>query len=165
MVVLPTSEEEAKVDQNPRVHERRLNMRLMSYWRDLRGEGLYAPAVRFDPEVLADVWTHCFMVVPADKPEKARLDHIGTVLAADSGVAGEALAACDVPANTLLGNALRLVAEVMTIRYPIVDSGEFTDDRGRHCLYRCILLPLSGAGESISLLVGGASGRFARPEV
>lgn len=148
------------MDPHPRVNERRLNMRLMSYWQELRGEGRFAPAVRFDPEAVAEVWTHCFTMVPADKPEEAKLNHIGAAIAADSGLATEALAASDVPSNTLLGNALRLTAEVMKVRLPIVDSGDFTDCRGRRCLYRCILMPLSDTSGTISLLIGGARGRW-----
>jgi hypothetical protein len=131
-------------------------MRLMSYWQDLRGAGSYAPIELFDPAAVADLWPHCFAMVPADGPDKAAFSHIGEMIAADSGLPTEGLLASDVPADTLLGNALRLTAEVFRVKYPIVDSGEFTDRQGRPSLYRSILLPLSDDLGTVKLLVGGA---------
>lgn len=159
MAILPASER-SMGDPHPQVSERRLNMRLMSYWQDLRGEESFAPAVRFDPEAVAELWPHCFTMVPADKPEDATLDHIGAAIAAASDLPAQALPASDVPTDTLLGAVLGLMAEVMKVRYPIVDSGDLTDRRGRHCLYRCILLPLTDTSGTISLLIGGARARW-----
>jgi hypothetical protein len=144
------------VDHHPRVSERRLNMRLMSYWQDLRGTGPHAPIERFDPEAVADLWPHCFTIVPAASPDQATFGHIGDLIAADSGLTTTGLVASDIPADTLLGNALRLVAEVLKVKYPIVDGGEFRDQLGRPSLYRSILLPLSDDQGTVGLLVGGA---------
>jgi len=150
----------AVVDRDRQNCERRLNMRLMSYWLELRGKGPRALAENFDPKSIAELWPHCFTVKHADEPDRASLDHLGEAIAMESGLAPRAMAASKVPADTLLGQALRLMDEVMRIKYPIVDSAEFTDFQGRRCLYRSILLPLSNDRGEISLLIGGARGRY-----
>jgi hypothetical protein len=139
-------------------------MRLMSYWQDLRGARSHAPIELFDPAVVADLWPHCFAMVPADSPDKATFSHIGEMIATDPGLPTEGLLASDIPADTLLGSALRLTAEVLRVKYPIVDSGEFTDRQGRPNLYRSILLPLSDDQGTVKLLVGGARCRVLSSE-
>ena len=151
-------------DRKHQVGERRLNMRLMSYWLELRGKGSEALAERFDPKALQELWPHCFTIIDPDRPERAKLDRIGEAIAMESGLAPRAMAASKVPTDTLLGHALRLADEVMRIKYPIVDSGEFTDFHGRKCLYRSILLPLSNDRGEISLVVGGARSKALEPK-
>ncbi len=131
-------------------------MRLMSYWQDLRGTGSHAPIERFDPEAVADLWPHCFTIVPAASPDQATFGHIGEMIAAGSGLTTAGLVVSDIPTGTLLGKALRLVAEVLKVKCPIVDSGEFRDHLGQPSRYRSILLPLSDDQGTVSLLVGGA---------
>jgi hypothetical protein len=143
-------------DHHTRVSERRLNMRLMAYWQDLRGTGSHALIERFDPEAVVDLWPHCFTIVPAPNPNKATFVHVGDMIAADSGLTTVGLLVSDIPADTLLGRALHLVAEVLKVKYPIVDSGEFTDHLHRPSLYRSILLPLTDGRGTVGLLVGGA---------
>lgn len=48
------------------------------------------------------------------------------------------------------------MAEVLKVRHPIVDGGEFRNHLGRLSLYRSIQVPLSDDRGSIGLLVGGA---------
>ena len=151
-------------DHHPRVSERRLNMRLMAYWQDLRGTGPHAPIERFDSEAVVDLWPHCFTIVPAPDPDKATFVHVGDMIAADSGLTTVGLVVSDIPADTLLAKALHLVAEVLKVKYPIVDSGEFTDHLGRPSLYRSILLPLTDGRGSVGLLVGGARCKVLRAE-
>ncbi len=148
------------MDRDRRASERRLNMRLMSHWLDLRGKGSGARAERFDPKALAEFWPHCFTIVHAERPDQARLDHLGEAIAMESGLAPRVMAVSKVPSDTLLGHVLRLMDEVTKVKYPIVDSGEFTDFQGRRCLYRGILLPLCDDRGEISLVVGGARGRI-----
>jgi hypothetical protein len=152
------------VDSLGDVNERRLNMRLMAYWQALRGEESHARVDHFDPDAVAGLWPHCFTIVPAANPNPATFVHVGDAIAADSGLPAGGLVVEDVPANTLLGKALHSMAEVLKVKYPIVDSGEFTDHLGRPSLYRSILLPLSDGCGAIALLVGGARCRVMSEE-
>lgn len=160
---VPAASQRTIADRPRQISERRLNMRLMSYWLDLRSNGPEALAERFDPDAVAELWPHCFTVIPADTPDDMKFDHIGATIAAGSGLTAQAMATSEVPSETLLGHALRLTAEVIKVNYPIVDSGEFTDPQGRRCLYRSILLPLHNDRGEISLLVGGARSRVLPP--
>jgi hypothetical protein len=152
------------VDSHADVNERRLNMRLMAYWQGLRGKESHARIDHFDPDAVADLWPHCFTIVPAANPDPATFVHVGDAIAANSGLPAAGFVVEDIPADTLLGKALHSMAEVLTVKYPIVDGGEFTDHLGRPSLYRSILLPLSDDRGAITLLVGGARCRVMSEE-
>lgn len=138
------------------LNERRINMRLMGYWQTLRGSGTHVPVEQFDPAAISDLWTHCFVIEPADNAKEASFRHIGDKIASDSKVDTDARKMSDVPDNTLLGLATRLTSEVLRINYPVVDSGEFEDSDGRRRLYRSILVPFSDKAGAVALLVGAA---------
>ena len=147
---------EAKVATPSPLNERRINMRLMGYWQALRGSSSQAPVERFDPAAISDLWTHCFVIEPADDTKDASFRHIGEKIASESRVDTGAHKVSEVPDGTLLGLAIRLTSEVQRINYPVVDSGEFQDSEGRRRLYRSILVPFCDKAGVIALLVGAA---------
>ncbi len=147
---------EAQGDPPSPLKERRINMRLMGYWQTLRGSDTHVPVERFDPAAISDLWAHCFVIEPAVEAGEASFRHIGEKIASDSKVAADARKVSDVPGNTPLGLATGLTSEVLRIKYPVVDSGEFQDSEGRRRLYRSILVPFSDKAGAITLLVGAA---------
>ncbi len=46
----------------PQGMERRLVLRLLGYWRDLRGDEGYPTFADVDPAAIADIWPHCFVL-------------------------------------------------------------------------------------------------------
>lgn len=72
----------------------------MAYWQGLRDTGSHAPIERFDPEAVADLWPHCFTIVPAPNPDQATFVHVGDMIAADSGLTTVGLVVSDIPADT-----------------------------------------------------------------
>ncbi len=150
-----TAEEVNVIPCSP-LNERRINMRLMGYWQNLRGSDAHVPVERFDPSAISDLWSYCFVIEPADDAGESSFRHIGDRIAAESMVDTETRKVSDIPGNTPLGIASSLASEVLRINYPIVDSGEFQDNEGRRRLYRSILVPFSDSAGAVTLLVGGA---------
>ena len=138
------------------VRERRLNMHLMAYWQELRGERDYVSPQDFDPAPLGDIWSDCFMVNAVERRSEMIFQHLGQKIALVSKVPADLWNASEVPEKTLLSTVLDTVPEVLVGRQPIVSGGEFEDFLGRRCLYRGILLPLGDDRQSLQCLVGGA---------
>lgn len=138
-------------------------MRLMAYWQTLRGKGHHAPVDHFDPEAIKDFWAYCFVITPAADMGDARFSHIGEKLAAESGIEAGPMTLSEVPADTTLEKATKVVSEVLRVNYPVVDGGEFSDAQGRRRLYRSIIAPLTDSSGAITLLVGAARSTVSTP--
>ena len=138
------------------VQERRLNMRLMGYWQELRAGASCPAASAFDPTDIGDVWGHCFSLEPGAAPQNWHFQHIGPALAKESGLKGDYKSNRDIPPGSLLHHMLQRLSGFDDGLQPIVNSGSFTTSEGRDCLYRAILLPFVSAPNVIDLVVGGA---------
>jgi hypothetical protein len=147
---------EAAVSEFPPVNERRLNMHLMAYWQALRGAAQHVTPDQFDPTPLGELWAHCFVVDANPGPTRMTFRHLGGKIAANSKASTDLATASEVPPKTLLALSLRGVPDVLQEKQPIVSSGEFTDFRDRHCLYRGILLPLGTSQDALRFVAGGA---------
>lgn len=157
--------EPIKIPPEPKevaLQERRLGMRLMALWQDLRMGRPCPLAERFDYTAIADLWPDCFMLKPAAQWTKSPFVHIGHRIAAEAGLTDTDIALSEVPGSTLLSNALQVAGDVLRVRHPLLESGNFIDKNGEKCLYRSILLPLEGSGGNIEALVGGARHKIAQ---
>ena len=110
-------------------------------------------------ETLPDIWPNCFVLRNSGEGGGARFEFIGKSLAGPSPIEFENKAICELPIDTLLRKATNYADEVLTKRVPISRSGDFVNAEGKTCLYRSILLPLSGDQESIDYLLGAANYR------
>ena len=135
--------------------ERRLSMRLMAYWQDLRDGRPCAPAARFRPEKIKDLWDECFILPASADLAQVGFVHLGSKLAAYSGLTAGHPLVSDVPAGSVLARTLELVPDLLETGRPAMDSGETTDQEGRPCLYRTILLPLGDENNAVKLILGG----------
>lgn len=135
--------------------ERRLSMRLMAYWQDLRDGLPCAQVSRFRPDAVKDLWDDCFLLPPGPDMTKVGFIHLGSKLAQDSGLTMSHPLVSDVPPDSVLGRTLELVPELLSSSRPAMESGETTDQNGRTCRYRTILLPLGDDSGAIKLILGG----------
>ncbi len=148
--------EKRDLEQRAALRERRLNMRLMAFWWDRRGDRRFPSLEDFDPEALADIWPHCFSLVAHDPPQKSVFRFIGDAVAETlSGVEGK-ITIDGLTKDSLLDHATRNIDEVLEQRVPAVTSGEYFDPAGNAIVYRSILLPFSSDQETIDSVVGGA---------
>ncbi|MCH8998385.1 MAG: PAS domain-containing protein [Proteobacteria bacterium] len=141
--------------------EHRLTMLLMGHWQELR-DGRRAPLVRaFKTAVPLDLLADCFILLPAETPDRRRLHDIGERIARVSGIAVTSLMLSEVPGETLIGVASKWLVRTLELGAPVVDEGEFEDRHGARILYRATLLPLANQQDEIIQVLGGARGKAA----
>lgn len=140
----------------PAIQERRINMRLMAYWQELRNDRGRALSSAFDPDEISDVWPNCFCLDPNADRSESEFRHIGEGIAADSGVPENCRRIKDVPRKTLMGQMLRHVPALLEGKTPVVESGRFTDKDKQKYLFRGILLPFTNGRGQIDMIIGGA---------
>ncbi len=138
--------------------ERRLGMRLLRYWHEIRGERPYALENDIDPELLGADWDYCFLLQARDIANVAdyNFTYLGQkILTAyfDEGI--------DAHNPFMVGpNAFRLsqhFARVLETKAPVMDEGAFETLKGRPVLFRQVLLPLGDARHGIDAIFGGMS--------
>ena len=140
-----------------RPEERRLVLRLMAYWDDLRDEREFPAYSEVDPGVLGDDWPHCYTLKAGSPPIGSTFMHVGAIFRTglpEQGV--ETLADC--PHGTLLHAATHYIDRVLHKKVP-VSLGGHANMGPESVLYRSILLPLSTDGHTIDYMLGGANFR------
>jgi hypothetical protein len=141
-----------------RPEERRLVLRLLAYWDDLRGDRDHPRADDVDAEMIGDDWAHCFLLrLAGDGPAGSRLLHVGNALLGDLPD-GAPDTLVQVPETALLHHAAGFVDQTLAKAVPVSLGGEAVLSGGR-TLFRSILLPLSDDGTTIDHLLGAANGR------
>jgi hypothetical protein len=141
-----------------RPEERRLVLRLLAYWDDLRGARDYPRVDDLDVEAIGDDWAQCFLLrLDGLAPADARLLHVGDSLL-DALPDGVPARLGDVPAEALLHHAAGFVDRTLAKRVPVSLGGEAALAQGT-ILFRSILLPLSNDGTTIDHLLGAANDR------
>lgn len=140
-----------------RPEERRLVLRLMAYWDDIRADDEYPAYTKINSEDLGDDWPHCFTLSVGSPPIASRFEHLGEIYRPGLPERGvETLADC--PHGTLLHAATHYIDRVLHKRVP-VSLGGHAHLGPDSVLYRSILLPLSTDGHTIDYLLGGCNFR------
>ena len=140
-----------------RPEERRLVLRLMAYWDDLRDTRDFPSFAEIDPATIGDDWTHCFTLAVAQPVSGSAFHHLGEIYRPGLPDAGVATLA-DCPQDTLLHAATHYIDRVLQKKVPVSMGGQ-THLGADAVLYRSILLPLSNDGYTIDYLLGGANFR------
>lgn len=141
-----------------RPQERRLVLRLMAYWDDLRGERQYPSAVDIDPAEVGEDWQHCLLIELAEPVEHSIFRHVGDALRPDAEGLPENLELRHCPPGTLLRHATHYLSRMLSKGVPMSIGGDWELESG-HFLYRSILLPLSNDDARVDHVLGGANGR------
>jgi hypothetical protein len=141
-----------------RPEERRLVLRLMAYWDDLRDERDFPTFDEIDPRVIGDDWTHCATLAVREPSSESQFMHLGEIYRPGLPDAGVTRLA-DCPHGTLLQASTNYIDRVLQKKVP-VSLGGHAHLGGDSVLYRSILLPLSRDGETIDHVLGGANFRI-----
>ena len=140
-----------------RPEERRLVLRLMAYWDDLRDDRDFPSYKEIDPAAIGDDWPHCYTVAVQNPPIASQFVHLGAIYHPDLPESGvETLADC--AQGTLLYAATHYIDRVLQKKVPVSLGGHAHLGRDS-VLYRSILLPLSNDDGTIDYLLGGANFR------
>lgn len=134
-------------------------MRLLGYWRDLRGDRDWPATGDVSQAGLADMWDYSFLIdLNGTAP---RFVHFGPWQAEFYGADMSGRGLAELIGDTLAERSTRYLPEVLQRRIPITYGGEVTEPGGRRILYRSILMPLSDDGETLSGILGGSNCKIA----
>lgn len=137
--------------------ERRLVMRMLARWTDIKGDRALPALSDFDPQAIGEDWRCCAVVAIGADRGSSRLSHVGADLALEGDPAnGKEIR--EIPANTLLGAAAANLDWVLDRKVPLSLGGEMITPNGPF-LYRYILLPLSADGARPDHVLIVANGR------
>lgn len=135
--------------------ERRLVLRLLSYWRDLCGERDWPSAADVVPPTLEDMQDFAFVIyLNGGRPT---FSHFGAWHSEFYGVDMTGRAIDELTRDTLAERSIRYLPEVLKRKIPVTYGGDVTEPGGRKLLYRSILLPLSDDGAEVTGVLGGAN--------
>ena len=135
--------------------QRRLAGKLLSYWEEKRGARQQPSLQDIDPEEIADLWPHCFILDVANFQDFPYFHYLGPRLARYSGIF---LSGRYDWSRTLLKKSVCHYREALERRAPVLLEEELTQYDNTKLLFRSILLPLSDDGDSINYLLGAANG-------
>lgn len=136
--------------------ERRITLRLLSYWEKKRGARKMCAESDIDPADIADLWEYCFIAQVRDlKKSGYNFSYLGRAIADmyDDGMSGG-----DRRFPTV-GILAKGHEDVVEKGEPVVWEGELTNPQGDMFKFRQVLLPL-GEGASVKAVFGGM--RFLR---
>jgi hypothetical protein len=137
-------------------NERRLSLRLLRYWHELRATRPMPEESDIDPEMLGADWDFCFLLQARDVANIA--DYNFTYLGAKI-MRAYFDRSIDEHNQFMVGpNAYRLsshFSRVLETSAPVLDEGQFETLQGRIVLYRQVLLPIGRAGLGVESIFGG----------
>lgn len=135
--------------------ERRITLRLLAYWEQLRGERDFPHEREIEPEALADLWDHCFLIRTRDLSNTFdyNFTYLGSAIrnAYLSGMLDDAFTGLISPNASQLSCSF---GKVLETRSPIMEDGEFRNLRGQVVKFRQALLPFGEVGD-ITAIFGG----------
>ncbi|MEQ1790516.1 MAG: PAS domain-containing protein [Rickettsiales bacterium] len=136
------------------VLERRITLRLISYWEKMRKQNAMPAEADIDPDDLQDLWGYCFLihVKDLDKPDYNYI-YLGQEI--QHAYQGE-LAGCDAGAiaSPNAGKLADSYTKVIETCLPLLDEGEFVNLHNDVVKYRQCLLPLGKDGK-VDAIFGG----------
>jgi hypothetical protein len=134
--------------------ERRITLRLLSYWERLR-KGRDMPALSdVRPEDIGDLWQNCFLIhINNFKKNDYRYTYIGDrIVEAYRGELSKDDGGMLVSPDVL--KLAKPLAEVIATRRPVIVEGEMQTALGQPVRYRQCFLPL-GSGSRVEGVLGG----------
>ncbi len=143
----------------PKGMERRLTLRLLNYWQEIKGVRTFPSRLDVNAQAIADIWPNCYLLKIEKDGEEPIFDYLGQDLAKFSGVFVSGNTVSETHHNTLLDQAIRYFSEALATRAPVIGDDEFVRFDGTRIIYRSIILPLSEDQEHITHLLGAANGK------
>ncbi len=134
--------------------ERRMHVRAYNYWAGLLRGREFPSVIDLEPENLDDFGPHSVLLDFTKDRENPRLRFIGTKLREECGLTVTDVELDEVPKRSLISRLTDHFFEIIANRAPIGFEAEFVSQRGNNTMYRGILMPLSGDGNSIDFIYG-----------
>lgn len=139
--------------------ERRLVLRLLGYWREIRGDDDYPTFSDVDPAAIPDIWPHCFVLEASKAGDDPIFRAVGDEIAGHFPGVIIGRRVSELTDQSLFSVTIDYLGQVLSKGAPISHGGEFYRDDGTKILYRSIVLPMSDDGETVSGLLCAANCR------
>lgn len=125
--------------------KKRVNEILLQYLNKLRGDRPFPFENEINPEAIASIWDHCFMVrhEPDAEEQLFRYIYLGQSLVEAYGEEGSSKEVCQKLAYPPTNELNQKFLEVVTTQAPTMQESEFTNSKGLIIKYRSCLLPLA----------------------
>lgn len=144
-------------DDDP-IMMQRLVMRVMRYWLNLCGERAFPKVSDIVPGDMGDDWESCFVLDAHSDHPFPMFGHLGSELGKYSGVF---LSGRKDWTLTLLDKVTLDVSKAVESCAPVLLEDEFKRFDGKIIKFRCVLLPMSEDGHTVTQVMGAANGKVA----
>lgn len=141
---------------NEQILMQRLVMRVMRYWLNLCGDRAFPKVSEIVPSDVGEDWDSCFILDAHSAHPFPMFGHLGSELGKYSGVF---LSGAKDWKLTLLDKVTLDVSKAIETRAPVLLEDEFKRYDGRTILFRCVLLPMSEDGHTVTQVMGAANGK------
>lgn len=137
--------------------ERRLSLRLLDYWNDLRGDKFYPSPDDIHFEDIPELAEFGFTMSLGIGGAAPKIHYLGSALKdhinmfREDGQYGET---DNKPLSLALNDAIRRYAEVTEREGPVAFESDSFDTPGTQFAYRAIILPFSRQGREIDFILG-----------
>ncbi len=150
--------EAEKISNQPAtVTDLRLVQRTLAHWQEWRLGSEFPRRGDIDEDVFGDDWKDCFILDCQEDHPFPVFERIGSSLAKFSGIF---LSGASDWTETLLDKATSHVDEVFETRDAVLIEEVLKRYDGERLAFRCILLPLSDDGVTITHVLGSANGKL-----
>jgi hypothetical protein len=134
-------------------------LRLLEFWRTVKGDASYPPASKLDDVAMPELYPFCMVLDVRGNPVDPTVVAAGRTISSYSDAALKGLTISRLERNTLPAQAASYLSEVLRKGVPISRGGSFADKRGVTILYRSIVLPVADDGERVTGLIAAANCR------
>jgi len=134
--------------------ERRMQVRAYNFWASMLDDRALPSIEGLKPETLPDFGPFSVLLDFSKGIDNPGVSYLGDQLAAECGAEGAIRSLADVPPRSLLSRITDHYMEILANQAPIGFEAEFVNQRGITVLYRGILLPFAGAGDTIDFIYG-----------
>jgi hypothetical protein len=137
--------------------ERRLSLRLLDYWNDLRGDKRYPSPDDIHFESVPELAEFGFTMSIGDGGTAPKIHYLGTALKDHINMfrEGEIVGETDnKPLSLALNDAIRRYADVTEREGPVGFESDSFNTPGAQFAYRAIILPFSRSGDRIDFILG-----------
>lgn len=147
-------------DQHIRI-ERRLPMRLMTYWKRLHTERGLPEIRKFNPHAIEDVWPHCIKLLITEVNEKRtyKYEFMGKHIIEAFGKDMTGLQVSPNIRNVPGTGIIKRLDAAIPLREPVMEQGQFINDKDKLIKYRSCILPFGSNKYDITHVVLGLSWR------
>lgn len=139
------------------VEDQRLVQRVLARWQDWCLGDEFPRRADIASDVFGDDWDDCFILDSQSEHPFPAFEYLGSNLARFSGVF---LSGASDWTHTVLDKATGHVDELMEFHDAVLMEEILMLYDGRRLAFRCILLPLSQDGRTITHVLGAANGKL-----